>query len=454
MLGLVAGHSDDHSQRSMRRLAFVPIAGCLVLQSLLALIVIPPWQNPDEPQHLMSVHQVLTYGPDYRYDVLDERAERGILASMAEHRWWEHYGRPAPAPPPTSFVDGPARVVSAYFGPPDGGSRLYYRFMAIVFRIAGVRELLPQLYVMRATSLVFALLALACVWAGGRSLDPLSRVVVTALMAMQPQFVIVASSASPDAAVNLAGAFVWFQAIVLLRAPGLRVSEILGLWGGATAALLLRRVGAPLVVIAAGVTAFVTVSSRVALKSLTPVRLAALGTVVVAVLAFATMTGEGTRAVQWILRNPISMASISGIDLSTLPRFLSGLFRSFWLTAGWLRFGPPLWWISIAVGLCTVAAAGLPKALANPAIRPVVLLSVSMLAVQLLAVIGLYFVVLKTGAHGRYLFPVLPAVLLLLWIGWRAWFRSRHLAAAQLLVSTAAVMNVSGWVLVVLPAYG
>jgi hypothetical protein len=414
----------------MRRLSFLTVAACFVAQAALALLIIPPWQNPDEPQHLMSVHQVLAYGPDYRHDVLDPRAERAILASMMEHRWWEHYGLRAPASLPESFSDGPAQVISAYFGPPDGGSRLYYRFMAALFRAVGPDALLPQLYAMRAISVLLTVLALTCVWAAGRAaLDPLS-------------------------ALNLAGAFVWFQALVLVQSQTVRVRDLCGLWGGAIAAFLLRRVGAPLLVVAAGVSAVASIRGRFGIGRPSPLRVVAGVTALVAAIALVSATADGARAVEWILRNPISVASIPASDFSNWAGFLGGLFRSFWLTAGWLRYAPPSWWLIVIIVTTTLAGIGLITGRRAAGDRRIVVLCVSMVATQLLAIIALYFVVLRTGAQGRYLFPVLPAALLLMWVGWRAWFEpKRDQMAAQVLVTAMALLNVTGWVTVIVPAY-
>jgi hypothetical protein len=77
-----------------------------------------------------------------------------------------------------------------------------------------------------------------------------------------------------------------------------------------------------------------------------------------------------------------------------------------------------------------------------------------MLVLQVLVVITFYFGFARYGAQGRYLFPVLPAILALLWIGWSRWFPpSRLLAAAVVLIAVMAALNAAAWLLVVLPVY-
>src|SRR5678809_709105 len=128
------------------RPALVAVLAICLSQLAIALVIVPPWQHPDEPQHLQTVRRILTDGADFSLEKRDLVDERTIMASMARYRWWEFYGRETPTPLPASFEEGPARVVDGYFGPPDGGSRLYYRGVAALFRATGIRDVLPQLY--------------------------------------------------------------------------------------------------------------------------------------------------------------------------------------------------------------------------------------------------------------------------------------------------------------------
>jgi len=206
--------------------------------------------------------------------------------------------------------------------------------------------------------------------------------------------------------------------------------------------------------VAAGVSAVASIRGRFGIGRPSPLRVVAGVTALVAAIALVSATADGARAVEWILRNPISVASIPASDFSNWAGFLGGLFRSFWLTAGWLRYAPPSWWLIVIIVTTTLAGIGLITGRRAAGDRRIVVLCVSMVATQLLAIIALYFVVLRTGAQGRYLFPVLPAALLLMWVGWRAWFEpKRDQMAAQVLVTAMALLNVTGWVTVIVPAY-
>src|SRR5216117_3816911 len=92
---------------------------------LTAAILVPPWQNPDEPVHF-AVVRALTYKP--WFEIANRRnidVEAEILRSMAEHDWWSAYGEPVPNPLPSTFVGVPTHMGDASQGRP-----LYYVAMA------------------------------------------------------------------------------------------------------------------------------------------------------------------------------------------------------------------------------------------------------------------------------------------------------------------------------------
>jgi hypothetical protein len=148
------------------------------------------------------------------------------------------------------------------------------------------------------------------------------------------------------------------------------------------------------------------------------------------------------------------MAGITG-RVALLQSFLEALFTTFWLSAGWLRYVAPPWWYGVPLGIAVASAAGvLWFASETVAERRAVCLAVAMAALQIAAVIAYYFGVLQSGPQGRYLFPALPAIVFLLWTGWRRWFDAdRQLIAAAYLIAVMVFVNVTAWMLVIFPAY-
>jgi hypothetical protein len=77
-----------------------------------------------------------------------------------------------------------------------------------------------------------------------------------------------------------------------------------------------------------------------------------------------------------------------------------------------------------------------------------------MVALQVAVLVAYYFGILGYGAQGRYLFPVLPAVFCLVWLGWTGLTRHRHAPlVAVYLIAVMALLNMTAWTLVILPAY-
>jgi hypothetical protein len=185
----------------------------------LALVLIPPWQQPDEPQNLALVRLLMHERGGrplddlvlrYRGGIRDDPAtEPLIVGSMVEHRWWQHFGRPVPDPPPVSFAAA-GEVVDADFGLPGGGMA-YFLGSATLLHFLSIDDLLAQLLTLRVVSAVCGVLTLLAAWSGSRRL--LGTTIaggVVALIALHPQFLLVSTAANPDSLVNLCGALAWY----------------------------------------------------------------------------------------------------------------------------------------------------------------------------------------------------------------------------------------------------
>jgi hypothetical protein len=438
--------------------AFVaPVVAVFIGQLLMAVAVIPPWQNPDEPQHLLTARLVQSLGPGFVVEQeLGSPEESPIVQSMARYGWWRHYQSQTPNPVPATFADGPGKVVTQYFGPPGGGSRLYYSAVSSLFDVAAIDAVLSQMYVMRVLAAAASILALLCIWSGTRHLlNQHAALGVAALAALHPQFAIVSASASPDAFVNLAGSVVWRQSAVLLT-RGTTLPGLALLWLGAVAALVLRRMGAPVVAVAAVVT-LVLAWREIRSKGRSPLRaLAAAGALGLAVAAvtLATVPADLSRALNFLRIDPVQAVRQVAGSAAALPSFMEMLFRTFWLAAGWLRYSGPQWWQASVALLCVVAAAGLLLVRGHEK-RQALMLSAAAVLVQVVAVVIYQFGILRSGPQGRYLFPVLPAVLCLIWLGWTAIVEriAEQRAAAVSLVMAVAFLNVSAWLFVIIPAF-
>lgn len=428
------------------------IATLFGIRLLLALLIVPPWQNPDEPLHFSSMR--MFWSQDGIWSVraetltaagsagLDQPTEQAIIRSMGRYNWWSHYGRLTPDPLPDSLQQIPSAESEL-----AGGPTVYYRTVAWLLRLLRIDGFESQFYLLRGLSALLALAALGFAWAATRTaFDVRAAAVVTAILALHPQFVLVSTAVSPDMVVILLGAILWWCAVLIVSGRSF-AWPLTGLWLTALGAVFIRRLALPMIGIAAAISA--VAAARIVWRR--EIRSAA---VIVAVpLALALMA--------WIFfPREIARIYLAADNLLFLrgrlghieySRFAAGLFNSSWLVAGWGQYPAPSLWLSVLRVLTTIAAAGAIVSLWRmPERRAVTLAAVCFVAIQMAAVFASIF----QGPQGRYLFPVAVPLFTLWWAGIRAWV-PRHLSTAAdvALVLFMFAFDLSCWTAVLIPAY-
>ncbi|MEW5984322.1 MAG: glycosyltransferase [Acidobacteriota bacterium] len=431
--------------RSPATLVFI----IFLCRELLSLAVIPPWQNPDEPQHVAAV---LTQS-SVSSPAAAAGAQRDIIRSMAKHGWWQYYSRSTPNPLPSGFSDKESDSVVKSVE--HGGGRLYYLVLGAVLGWIGPVDAEGALLLLRICSAIAGALTVYCCWMAAEAcLEPVSALVVTGMLALLPQFLIVSTTAGPDAFVNLCGAFLWWQAARLLGQQQ-SFSSVAGVWMAAVLSSGLRRIGALHLPMAAIVSliAVVVAGRRSVIRALS--------------VSAAVLVAMGIPAAVWLLapdevdrvEAAVRAAVLpvgAGLDLSLefLLRFLKALVDSSWLIAGWLRFPAPRPWLNAMNTLVVVACAGVVFGLfRDRARRPILLVATALAAVQVAGIFGSYFL-WHIMAQGRYLFPVLGPLSVLLWIGLSTWWPERHWHIVGVgLLTLLALFDLVGWTTVFLGAY-
>jgi predicted membrane protein DUF2142 len=443
-----------------RTVASVPAVAIVVLlaRMMLADLIIPPWQHPDEPIHVAAaeVWRSRITGSDAQ----DRGREADIIDSMIRHGWWRHYGQPLPpGPQPTRFVSTGA-VFSTIGLVPESSSYAppYYAAVGWLMSLAPRGAVERDLYFMRVVSMLCTVGTLWVAFLGSRlALDALGAATVTSLFALHPQVAIASTTAGPDAVVICAGAILWWQTMSALSASAEATADRRGtnqvrslaiLWLAAVGAAMVDRLGIALIPIAFIVTAVVA-GERLRFRSAA----AALGLVAVAIaVAAATIPA---------IRSPLrislaeTLVSSSLVDaLHYTGRFTAFLLSSWWYSLGWVRYFAPNWWVVSTSVITAVAVAGTWRAFARSSdTRRVIILAVMNL-LCFLAAVGWVFLRVQVGAQGRYLFPVIVPTLTLIWLGTAAWLpaRFRHIGSAAL-IAAFAVLDLVVWSLVALPAY-
>lgn len=429
------------------RLALIAAAVILLSRMLVSLMVVPPWQQPDEPIHvaIAEVWRSRIAGGDPS----DRGREAEIIDSMIRHDWWQHYGRPLPpGPQPTRFVNTGAVAPTIGLEPESRGyAPVYYAPVGWLLSLGPRATVERDLYVMRIMSMLFAI---GTLWAGFRAcrlaLDELGTATVVSLLAVHPQFALASTTAGPDALVSLAGVFVWWQTMSALGGTS-PFRSLAMLWLVAIGAAIMDRLGITLIPIALVVTVLV------ALTRLRPLH--AAGLLVGAVLAVAISIGTVPAIrdqVQFSLRSATG-APVLG-DVEYIKRFFRFLFTSWWYSLGWVRYQAPQWWVSVTALVTIVASVGVVRQfLHSRALREIIGVA-ALNMIVLLAALCVVFLRLRTGPQGRYLFPAIVPLLVLLWLGIEAWFPERfRKPAAVALVTAVALLDLSAWMFVAAPAY-
>lgn len=420
-----------------------------VCRAVITSTVVPPWQGPDEPVHFV-VTKLLTVpvgsAPSERADL-----ERQVLASMATYRWWEPYDVPTPDPIPARFEQ------IGRFGAISFAQPLYYGVGAAFLRSTRPRDVESAYWHLRVLSVILSLVTLTLGWCGTRLLfGPSVATGALSIAVLHPQFLLSAISVNPDTVATMLGAFMWWQVarVVKKRRPAMSL-----------ALLVVAAAAAPLVkdsVMALGAVALVIVtalmfapqkdlfSRRTMLLALT-----AVGMCGVVLVGAWLVLPEPMRelAISW--RNSLNLRRPFG--LAMIPQAITYAREAIdyvWLNAGWIRIHPAEPWLWVARSLTLIGLGSAAVLLIRPSVfRGALVIAWLFVLVQTAVVIGLGFLTPLTP-QGRFLFPVIAPATVLLWLGLTNATPARlRPYAAPALVSILAVMDVTGYTMVLIPAY-
>lgn len=294
------------------------LALAALVNGLLWVAVVPPWQAPDEPKHFEYV-RLLAEGDRMmafrtEAEAADPELQAWIVRSMDAHRFWWYGSAPGydPARPSLRFAD-------LWLG---GSHTAFYRsspaYYWLVSRLQPA-DRMAGLYVARLGSVVFAALGVVLLGLAARELfpgDPLVRYGAPALAALHPMAAFLASGVNNDALVNLLAMLAFLiMARLLVRGGG--VARWLVLAGAVAAALAVKRTALYLVPTAAAAgAAWLVLRGRARPRSVA----AALGATVALVAAGG---GCGARRAAWP-PSPRRGATPRGATCSTSPTSSTG----------------------------------------------------------------------------------------------------------------------------------
>ena len=421
-----------------------------VCRAVLASVIVPPWQGPDEPVHFVLA-QLLTVA-DESVAPRQPELERQVLESMGRYRWWEPYGGRTPNPLPRSFAAATTRLGVGVYSQP-----LYYGLGAAVLGVAPPAKLESAYWRLRVLSIALGVATLAMAWAGTRLLfGPAVAIGASAIAALHPQFLLAAISVNPDALLILLGAFMWWQVARVVNGRRPAMSRLLIIVAG-IAALLTKRNAIPLVAVAVAVVTasmFATQTVRITRRTILLV-LAGLG-MCGAVLVGGWLAFEGPiRELAIFWGNALNIRRpLGGTMLPQAVEYARISIDYVWLVAGWLRFPAPEPWLWVTRALTVTGfASAVTLLFRSPKLRQPMSIAWVFVVVHCATIVGLNFWTLASP-QGRYLFPVIAPATALLWLGLThaAPVRFRPYAA-PVLISILAIMDVTGFTTVLIPAY-
>ncbi|HUW12002.1 MAG TPA: DUF2142 domain-containing protein, partial [Anaerolineae bacterium] len=180
-----------------------------VARGLIYVLVIPPWQTPDEPSHFGYVRFVMqTHGfAPPRGAPVDPQ----ITASMVRFDFWRL--RYQASEPSSSDLQSESRIASGH--PP-----LYYLLAALVLTPLRDQELILQLYALQLCSVLMAASTVLVAFRTVKLLfpdDPVLPLTVTAFVASLPMHAFMSASVNNDNLAELVASLVVCLLVLTLR---------------------------------------------------------------------------------------------------------------------------------------------------------------------------------------------------------------------------------------------
>ena len=419
----------------------VLLIAIFVARLVLATTVIPPWQNPDEPQHLAFV-RTLALGPDVHLELHRVEIEREIVQSMAEHGWWRHYRAPVPNPLPADFSSLSDHIVRV-----ETSARLFYYLAVVYLKGLGITDLLSQYYALRWAAVIMAVLTLWCVWSGSNRLFGRHVAIgTTGLVAFHPQFALMSISVNPDVLVNLLGAIIWWQGARLAKG-GATLLPVVLIASVAVIGVFTKRVAASFI----GMAAVAAISACALARLVSRRGLMGLALLMVVTMLVGALVARSIQPWDYLLTFSVSEQALS---LDFFTRFTATLFDTAWLSAGWLRYpGPPSLTLTLR-GLNVAALVGLSLGLVRFHFwRRGIAAAASIVIVQIAAIyVGLYLN--GFAPQGRYLFPVIAPWMAMFWIGIHGWWPRRLWPlVGTAVLTTMFIIDQIAWFGTIVPAF-
>jgi len=434
------------------------ISASLVL-GIIYIVIIPPWQSPDEPTHFEYAKVLAEGDPPWAPHPRPELQQK-IIVSLDRYDYWRYVLVEKPSPLPLTFKTTPFLFIA----PSQIGKNppLYYWLAAQVLRLSSNLSIESELYRLRALSLLFRILTVAFVWACAAEIfgrySPICPA-AAGITALLPQFMVIGTSISPDPCVDFFGAVAIYLVLRFQRTGfTFRRILILLLWHGL--GLLINYKFLILLAALPGIMLIHLCRQRPRAFAFKKLILWSGVFIVILLMAYAGLVWYFPRVARiFIIRINILYLTLSSClqGKTYFPPgfwhwFHAELFKSFWLKYGWLKYELPLFFYLVLKIASLIALAGvglflgrwvLKKTKFSEQARGGIITLVFYAAVAL----GAYYLFwglkgTNTTTQGRHLFIVMPAWAILFIFGWSRFFPSRYeKGVSNSLLASFAILN-------------
>ncbi len=435
-----------------RHRAIVVIATLYVALSCLYNLTVPLWEAPDEVGHFHYAVTIRQEGRLPRMEAYTENHQPPLY-----YLWGALWLLPADLSDPTGALNPNPDFV--HLG--TGGRQVNISLHSPEERQFPYRGQAMALHLLRLASSLLGLGTVLLTYALGNLLFPQRETIAglaAALVAFNPQYLFIHASANNDALLTLTTtALLWYVARLTRRAdrPSLRQAATLGLL---TASVLLTKLtGVLILAYSWGVVALITARRASRREWMQFWGLAVAVTLAVSGWWWGRnwlLYGDplGWHAYRQLFAAHLRHAPLTPDEWRDFARTH---FRSFWGLFGWMNVFAPSWFYRFFAGLMLLAVGGLvPTLFRRKALR----LPAALLAGALLAqMVGIVLLIRRGNAslwQGRYLFPAIAPLSLLLSLGLGGWMKQR-LARYTLPLLGGILLSVAAYTpgQIIAPAY-
>jgi hypothetical protein len=436
------------------------IAGLILVKSFLFVMLLPPWQGPDEAARLEPAVVVAHNGIASSGMKPDMEFQKSAVASMRVFRAWDFYERKIPAPDVQDFNSANL---------PAGASFLYepsfsYLPAALLIRLLEPNSALTALYTARLASLILHLISTLLVAAigllafRGAYAAPL-RAALVLIYGLHPQISFLAAAVHPDNLGLLMGTLVLVLLLLVAKyaeTPGLSMKWIgpltVLLALAALAGQIIRKliILAPFLLVSIPVIFWPRIRKAGILEGLARIAWAVLVVgFLLAVALYLNPEAAGSRLHWTPLIARADEIKQTGV-LGGWIRYAGILYTTFWMALGSLVHKlSPTWLVLLSGGLAWGAwgwvtcstRRGVLKREPLPGSRlPLILLGLwlGMVFLSILAAYGNP----ASNVEGRYLLLALPSVIVL-WLVGLGHTRRHESACDPVLLWTTVLMLLS-----------